>query len=170
MTLELSCSLPNIGSEVFSLRYSLCGDSLLATSGDGKIRVFNAAVGAEQDEDYDLLASVPPPIILDSSATSVGEIGERDEVPLPCTSLWFRPAVASSSGTSGLFAATYSDGRIQHWHLPSQKLLRTNRVCMKDGRTCSDLEALCITYPSESASHFAVGASDGLVRSATLAS
>jgi WD40 repeat protein len=44
--------------------------------------------------------------------------------PLPCTAIAFRPN-HESFNTKNVFAASYADGSIRHWHTTSGKLLGT---------------------------------------------
>ena len=85
-------------NEVFCVKFDGEGQYLATGSSDGVVRVYNVK-GQQQ---YELKTS--------------------QKVPLPCTAIKFRPAIANAK-TKNVVLVANADGSIDHWHMTSGKLL-----------------------------------------------
>ncbi|EFC50757.1 predicted protein [Naegleria gruberi] len=120
-------------SEVFCIRFSSDSKSLAAGCSDGIVRVFNV-------NDGKLLYSL-------NTAT-------KQQLPLPVTSLKFRPSLNPNSAQNVLLVSG-SKGVVQHWHVTSGKLL--NEIQEEEN------QAYVVDYRKDGA-YFATAGKDSTVR------
>eukprot|EP00294_Goniomonas_avonlea_P011291 CAMPEP_0114559976 /NCGR_PEP_ID=MMETSP0114-20121206/11207_1 /TAXON_ID=31324 /ORGANISM="Goniomonas sp, Strain m" /LENGTH=402 /DNA_ID=CAMNT_0001745479 /DNA_START=9 /DNA_END=1218 /DNA_ORIENTATION=+ len=90
-----------VGSEMFCVRYSPDGSLLAGSCGDNTVKLFNTKDGKQ-------LHWLPA----------------QGVVPLPCTTVRWRPQPASSK-TRHVLVSADAGGNVMHWHVSSQKCLHT---------------------------------------------
>eukprot|EP00471_Norrisiella_sphaerica_P002528 CAMPEP_0184483912 /NCGR_PEP_ID=MMETSP0113_2-20130426/5592_1 /TAXON_ID=91329 /ORGANISM="Norrisiella sphaerica, Strain BC52" /LENGTH=429 /DNA_ID=CAMNT_0026864585 /DNA_START=39 /DNA_END=1328 /DNA_ORIENTATION=- len=122
-------SLPNL--DAYSMRFSPDSQELAVALSDGTIR------------------------IIDPDKRKQLKVLNNTKQQNPCTCIRYRPTLGGSVKTRNVLIAAIGDGRIQHWHVPSNK--KIFEIAEKGN------EILALDYSSNS-EFFASGGTDKIVR------
>jgi WD40 repeat protein len=99
--------IPDVSSEVFSLRFNPEGNMIAAACTDSVIRVYHSASGR-----------------LVYSLSTAGTIAAPPGPAFPTTSIAFRP-LNPAVKTKNILLSGNASGQVQHWHVTSGKCVHT---------------------------------------------